>query len=81
MHFLIQVLLVLLKHLLPDLELAIDILLIIIDEGGLNVKIILSEWLKRTYVVGVTIVTYILKYKSRMRRPEEVRILNPPPIC
>ena len=81
MHFLVKVLLVLLKHLLPELELAIDILLIIIDEGGLNVKIILSEWLKRTYVVGVTIVTYILKYKSRMRRPEEVRILNPPPIC
>ena len=77
----VKVLLVLLKHLLPELELAIDILLIIIDEGGLNVKIILSEWLKRTYVVGVTIVTYILKYKSRMRRPEEVRILNPPPIC
>ena len=67
MHFLIQVLLVLLKHLLPDLELAIDILLIMIDEGGLNVNIVLSEWsLKRALVVGVTIATFIYKYKSRM---------------
>lgn len=67
MHFLMQVLLVLLKHLLPDLELAIDILLIMIDEGGLNVNIVLSEWsLKRALVVGVTIATFIYKYKSRM---------------
>lgn len=39
----------------------------------------LSEWTKRAYVMGVTTVTYIWIYKSRMRRPEEVRILNPSP--
>lgn len=59
MHFLVKVLLVLLKHLLPELELTIDLILLIEEEGGHVVEIVLSEWSKRTYVVGVTIVTYI----------------------
>ena len=60
MHFLVKVLLVLLKHLLPELELIVELILLIEEEeGGHVVEIVLSEWLKRTYVVGVTIVTYI----------------------
>ena len=58
MHFLIKVLLVLLKYLFPDFELLIDILLLIIDERGIIMKIVLSKWLKRVLVVGVTIVAY-----------------------
>ena len=51
---------VLLKHLLPELELIVELILLIEEEeGGHVVEIVLSEWLKRTYVVGVTIVTYI----------------------
>lgn len=69
MHFLIKVLLVLLKYLFPDFELLIDILLLIIDERGVIMKIVLSKWLKRVLVVGVTIVAYnIDQERSALKR-------------
>ena len=62
-------LLVLLKYLLSDFELLIDILLLIIDEGGIIVKIVPNKWLKRGLVVGVTIVTYnINQERSALKR-------------
>lgn len=59
MHFLIKVLLVLLKYLFPELELIVELILLIIDERNDNMDIVLNGWYKRTYVVGVTLVTYI----------------------
>lgn len=62
-------LLVLLKYLFPDFELLIDILLLIIDERGVIMKIVLSKWLKRVLVVGVTIVAYnIDQERSALKR-------------
>lgn len=60
---------VLLKYLFPDFELLIDILLLIIDERGVIMKIVLSKWLKRVLVVGVTIVAYnIDQERSALKR-------------
>ena len=74
MHFLIKVLLVLLKYLFPDFELLIDILLLIIDERGIIMKIVLSKWLKRVLVVGVTIVAYNIDQERSV-----IRGSNPQP--
>ena len=51
--------LVLLKYLLPNFELIIDIILLIYDERSSAMEIVLNVWYKRVPVVGVTIVTYI----------------------
>ena len=60
---------VLLKYLFPDFELLIDILLLIIDERGVIMKIVLSKWLKWVLVVGVTIVIYnINQERSALKR-------------
>lgn len=50
---------VLLKYLFPELELIVELILLIIDERNDNMDIVLNGWYKRTYVVGVTLVTYI----------------------
>ncbi len=47
---------VLLKHLVPATDLAIDILFIFLDfKGGQNVKVVLSGRLKRAILTSVTI--------------------------
>jgi hypothetical protein len=56
----VKVILVSLKCLLPNFEYEIELILLLVDFGGLKVEMILNERLKRAFVAGVTIITYII---------------------
>ena len=44
---------------MPKYELEAELLLLLMDAGGIKMKIILNERFKRALVAGVTIITYL----------------------